>query len=270
MAGLIRIVREDRASGCEGLFTLSIDHPGKLNAIDLGMWRQMREGLSALAREPDLRCLRVRGARMDGQPAAFAAGGDLGEFLQVRMTQADALSYHEEAVAPALTALADFPVPVVAEIDGPCIGGGLEIAACCDIRIASDTATFGAPILKLGFNMYAGELAHVLRVAGPALVCEILLEGRILDAHEALQRGLIGRIFPAEVLETSVLAACRRISQGAPLVARAHKAWIHRLSNGIAPTREEKIASLALVESADYREGLAAFFEKRRPEFKGR
>jgi enoyl-CoA hydratase/carnithine racemase len=246
--------------------TLTLDNPGKLNAINLAMWGQMIDALESVAADESPRVLVVRGAGSE----AFAAGGDLAEFPTRRSTLAQAMDYHERWVAPALDALARCPIPSVAMIRGPCIGGGLEIAACCDVRIAAADASFGAPILRLGFNMYAGELAHVLRVAGPALVSEILLEGRILDASEALQRGLVGRVFPAEALESEVAASCARIAAGAPQVAKAHKAWIRRLSAPSALTVEEKLASLALVDSADYREGLAAFMEKRRPIFTGR
>lgn len=269
MSGRIYIARDTGPGALPGLATLVIANPGKLNAIDLAMWRQMKQCLDELAGDPGLRCLRVTGDCPPELPPAFAAGGDLEEFLQVRINTADALAYHEDAVAPALAALAEFPVPVLAQIDGPCIGGGLEIACCCDIRIAADNASFGAPILKLGFNMYAGELAHVLPVAGRAVVCEMLLEGRIFAAPEALMKGLVGRVVPQRQLASEALASCRRIAQGAPLVARQHKKWIRRLANGLPPSRDEKIASLALVESADYHEGLDAFFAKRRPVFKG-
>lgn len=270
MSGRIYIEREASQAALPGLATLVIANPGKLNAIDLSMWRQMKLALDELASDASLRCLRVCGEVQPELPPAFAAGGDLEEFLQARMTVADAFAYHEGAVAPALATLADFPLPVLAQIAGPCIGGGLEIACCCDLRIAADNASFGAPILKLGFNMYAGELAHVLPVAGRAVVNEMLLEGRIFAAPEALMKGLVGRVVPSEQLDDEVLASCRRIAQGAPLVAREHKRWIRRLSKGTPPNREEKLASLALVESADYREGLDAFFAKRRPNFSGR
>ena len=270
MSGQITIERDRSAQAVTGLVTLLISNPGKLNAIDLSMWRQMQQCLRELAADESLRCLRVTGDLAPGMPPAFAAGGDLEEFLQVRMSVRDALAYHEDAVAPALAALANFPVPVLAQIDGPCIGGGLEIACCCDIRVCADKASFGAPILKVGFNMYAGELAHVLAVAGRAVVNEMLLEGRIFDAPEALAKGLVSRVVSRELLDQEGLASCRRIAQGAPLVARQHKKWIHRLSSGVPLDLDEKAASLALVESADYREGLDAFFAKRRPSFTGR
>lgn len=270
MAGRVYVEREASEQAPRGLATLVIANPGKLNAIDLAMWQQMLACLRALADDPEIRCLRVLGEHHPGQVPAFAAGGDLEEFLHLRMTRAQANDYHEGAVAPALAALAEFPLPVVAQIEGPCIGGGLEIACCCDLRIASDRATFGAPILKLGFNMYAGELAHVLPVAGRATVSEILLEGRIFSAEEALMKGLVGRVVASDQLDREALATCRRIAEGAPLVAREHKKWIRRLSSGLLPNAEERAASLGLVDSDDYREGLDAFFAKRRPEFRGR
>lgn len=269
MTGRITIVREDGRLAMPGLATLVIANPGKLNAIDLTMWRQLLACLTELTADPALRCLRVTGETSPDQPVAFAAGGDLEEFPAVRMDPMTAFDYHESAVAPALQALAEFPVPVLAQIDGPCIGGGLEIACCCDIRIASEQASFGAPILKLGFNMYAGELAHVLPVAGRAVVSEMLLEGRVFSAAEAYSKGLLSRVVPRDQLPDECLASCRRIVQGAPLVARAHKHWIRRLSSGRPLGQDEKMASLALTDSADYREGLAAFFAKRRPVFRG-
>jgi len=270
VGGRITIEREYSRLAVPGLATIVIANPGKLNAIDLSMWGQLLACLTELAGDPTLRCLRITGESLPDQPPAFAAGGDLEEFLAVRMDAAAAFAYHEDAVAPALQALADFPLPVLAQIDGPCIGGGLEIACCCDLRIASDQASFGAPILKIGFNMYAGELAHVLPIAGRAVVNEMLLEGRIYDAPEALMKGIVGRVVPAGQLDSEGLASCRRIAQGAPLVAREHKRWIRRLNNGQPLSIAEKQDSLRLVDSADYREGLSAFLAKRRPDFKGR
>lgn len=249
-----------------GVATISLCNPGRLNAINLAMWEQLADALARVSADPALRVLVVRGAGTE----AFAAGGDLSEFGARRGTVDDAFDYHEGRVAPALAALAACPIPTVAMIHGACVGGGLEIAACCDIRIASSLATFGAPILRLGFSMYAGELAHVMRVVGPELASEILLEGRLVNAEEAQRRGLVGRIVAPERLEEETAAAVRRIAAGAPLVARAHKAWMRRIASGTPLTEAEKRASLSLVHSDDYREGLDAFFGKRRPVFTGR
>jgi enoyl-CoA hydratase/carnithine racemase len=158
----------------------------------------------------------------------------------------------------------------VAAILGPCIGGGLEIACACDLRIAGDTARFGAPIMKLGFSMYPGELAGFLRLAGPAVAKEILLEGRLLDAAEAYAKGLVTRVVAAGELMSEAQATARRIAAGAPLVARWHKQWIARLLQDRPLTREEKRASFAFLDTADYAEGLAAFTQKRPARFEGR
>lgn len=245
--------------------TLTLNNPGKLNAIDLGMWRQIQENMAHLSVDREIRCVVVRGAGDE----AFAAGGDLEEFVTARATLEQALHYHGE-VAKALNAIADCPHPTIALIRGACIGGGLEIAGSCDLRIAGEGAKFGAPINKLGFSMYPGEMEGLLRLAGPAVLKEILLEGRILSAAEAMQKGLLTRVVADDRVADEAYASARRIAQGAPLVAGWHKQWISRLLNGRPLSDEEKAASFAFLETDDYREGLAAFLEKRKPQFKAR
>mgnify|MGYP000231656142 FL=1 len=245
--------------------TLTLNNPDKLNAINLAMWQQLSANMATISADRDIRCVVLRGAG----DQAFAAGGDLEEFVTGRATLEQALHYHGE-VAKALNAIADCPHPTVALIKGACIGGGLEIAGVCDLRIAGESARFGAPINKLGFSMYPGEMEGLLRLAGPAVIKEILLEGRILSASQAYEKGLLSRVVKDEQVEDEAYASARRICQGAPLVAGWHKQWIRRLLDGRPLSDEEKAASFAFLETEDYREGLAAFLEKRKPVFKAR
>jgi enoyl-CoA hydratase/carnithine racemase len=246
-----------------GFATVTLTSPGKLNALDAAMWRQLAETFVTLDADEGLRCVILRGA---GE--AFAAGGDLAEMREIRFDAESALAYHEQ-VGRALTAIAGCRHPVVAQIAGPCVGGGLEIACACDLRIAGESARFGAPINRLGFSMYPGELAGLLQLAGPAVAKEILLEGRLLTAREAYEKGLVTRVVADAGVAAEALATAQRIAAGAPLVARWHKQWIARLLDGRPLTDEEKRASFAFLETDDHREGMAAFFEKRPPDFSG-
>lgn len=245
--------------------TLTLNNPDKLNAINLAMWQQLSAHMAAISADNGIRCVVLRGAG----DQAFAAGGDLEEFVTGRATLEQALHYHGE-VARALNAIADCPHPTVALIQGACIGGGLEIAGVCDLRIAGESARFGAPINKLGFSMYPGEMEGLLRLVGPAVVKEILLEGRILNAGEAYAKGLLTRVVADDQVIDEAYASARRICAGAPLVAGWHKQWIRRLLDGRPLSEEEKAASFAFLETEDYKEGLAAFLEKRKPVFKAR
>ncbi len=249
-----------------GVAAITLTNPAKLNAVNAAMWRGLATAMQEIAADPGVRCVILRGAGDE----AFAAGGDIEEFLTVRASVDDALHYHDELVATALTAIRDCAVPTVAAIRGACIGGGLEIAGCCDIRIAAESARFGAPINRLGFSMYPGEMAGLLALVGPAVVLEILLEGRILSAPEALQKGLLSRVVADEAVFDEAAACAARICAGAPLVARWHKQWVKRLMSGAPLGAEEKRAAFDFLATDDYREGIEAFLAKRTPVFKGR
>ncbi|MCL2076667.1 MAG: enoyl-CoA hydratase-related protein [Betaproteobacteria bacterium] len=249
-----------------GLAVITLSNPAKLNAITLAMWRDLASRMRELSADGTVRCVII-----EGEGEHFAAGGDLEEFQRERRTLAQAIRYHEE-VADALAAIRHCEHPTLAMIRGHCIGGGLEIAVACDIRICDTTARFGAPINKLGFSMYPGEMQRLLQVCGETTVAEMLLEARILNASEATLRQIVNRAVAPEDLKEEIEATAGRILAGAPRVATWHKFWMRRLtclSHNSPITEEEKLSAFAFLETEDYREGIAAFLEKRKPRFRG-
>jgi enoyl-CoA hydratase/carnithine racemase len=159
---------------------------------------------------------------------------------------------------------------MVAEIHGICVGGGLEIASLCDLRICGASSRFGAPIKNLGLVMAYAEMAPLVRLAGPAVALEILLEGRIFDAAEAKEKGLVTRVVPDDQVGTEARATALRIAEGAPLVARWHKKFVRRLAQGTPITADEADECFDCFDTEDFRAGYAAFLAKRKPQFHGR
>lgn len=262
--GCVTIDRVAAHAG-EGIATIVLSHPGKLNALSVRMWRELHACVSQLAADDEVRAIVVRGA--DGH---FAAGADIEEFPVERGTEAALRHYHNDIIAPALDALAGCRHPTVALIEGVCVGGGLEIAAHCDLRIAGEASRFGIPINQLGFSMAPGELRGVLGLVGRAVALELLLEGRIFGAHEAREKGLLTRVTRERDAAAEAYAAARRIAAGAPLAARINKMLIRRMTPQAEPlTESEWVAAFAYWDSHDHREGVAAFLEKRVPNFRG-
>ena len=259
MAGSVFCTRDGAVA------TITLANPGKLNAVDFAMWTSLATTVKTLSADDDVRCVILRG---EGEQA-FAAGGDLEEFLTQRDTVDRAMIYHGQ-VGEALQTIAACRHPTIAAIQGACIGGGLEIAGNCDLRICGESSRFGAPINKLGFSMYPGEMEGLLHLVGAATVLEILLEGRILGATEAYAKGLVTRIVANDQVIDEAHTSARRICAGAPLVASWHKQWVRRLQHDTPLTDEELRASFAFLDTEDYREGLSAFLQKRKPQFSGR
>lgn len=239
---------------------LTISNETKLNALDVGMWVELRRRFLEFAQSRTLRCIMIRGA---GE-RAFSAGADISEFAHARTTRAQVTRYHEEVVGAALTAMLDCPVPIVAQIRGACMGGGLEIASACDLRLADDSARFGAPVGRLGFPLAFAETQALFNLAGPAVTAELLIEGRVMSAQEALERRLITRLSAADDLDRDVQAAVDNVCRSGVWAARSHKAQLRRLLRDSSPVSEaERREVYAFADTQEYRDGIRRFLERK-------
>lgn len=248
---------------------LTLSHPGKLHAMTRAMWRELRAHALALqqgcidASSPwaRVRCVVVRGDTAVSPPA-FCAGGDISEYPEFRFDEAALRRFHEDDVWGALSALLALDVPLVAHIDGACMGAGMEIASCCDLRVAAASARFGAPIAKLGFPMAPREAQLVARAAGELTAREMLLAAAVLDAPTMLQRGFLNAVWPDAELEAQAAALVQRVTALAPQAARLNKQTLRTLASGGWPERP-----YAYADSAEHREGVDAFLSKRPAQF---
>ena len=259
MADLVRIERDG------AIATVILNRPEKLNALTKAMWRALGEEIGALSADDSLRCVIMRGA---GEKA-FSPGNDIGEFATMRANKAQAIEYGRVMHTTA-QALADCRHPLVAQIHGICVGGGLEIAALCDLRICGESSRFGAPIKNLGLVMAYPEMAPLVRLVGAAVALEILLEGRIFGSAEAREKGLVTRVVPDNHVAAEARATAERIAEGAPLVARWHKKFARRLADPRPISEAEHDECFDCFDTEDFRIGYAAFLAKQKPKFVGR
>ena len=261
MTGSILVARDGVVA------TVSLSNPGKLNALRAAMWRELTRVMIELSALEDLRCIVLRGAGRK----AFAAGADIAEFARVRANVGQGKHYHRELVNGALKVVGECRHATVAMIHGPCVGGGLEIACQCDLRISGESGRFGVPINRLGFAIAYDELSALLALAGRAVALEILVEGRVWNAREALAKGLLTRVVPDDGLEQEIYATAQRNAEGAPLAARRHKKFIRRLTPPPEPlTPQQSEENFAYFNTEDYRIGYDAFIHKKKPKFVGR
>ena len=254
------LVERDRA-----IATVVLNRPEKLNALTKPMWRRLGKVMTELSLDDTLRCIVLRGA--GGK--SFAPGNDISEFETDRATAAQAKAYGEILHAT-LGAIRDCRHPTVALIEGICVGGGLEIAALCDLRICGESSRFGVPINRLGLVMAYDEIAGLAGLVGRAAALEILLEGRVFSAQEAKDKGLVTRVVPDAEVTREAMATAERIAEGAPLVARWHKKFLRRLDDPAPLTNAERDEGFACFDTEDFKIGTRAFLAKTKPDFKGR
>lgn len=245
--------------------TITLNNPDKRNALTKPAWQQLGDVIEDLSEDDTLRCLILRGAGDE----AFAAGADISEFLEQRSSAAQAKAYGE-VVTRTVQAIEECQHPTIAMIKGACTGGGLEIACACDMRIAGESARFGVPINRLGHTLAYPELEAILRLVSPAVMLELLLEGRVIDAAHALRVGLINRIVEDWEVEEETRLCAERISKGAPLAARLHKKMVRRLKQPQPLSDEELDEAFSTCDSEDYQNGFKAFMDKTKPVFKAR
>jgi enoyl-CoA hydratase/carnithine racemase len=245
--------------------TVTLNRPAKLNALTRSMWQDLGAAIGTLSADDSLRCIVVRGA---GEKA-FSPGNDIAEFASERSNKGQARAYGRvmHATARAFEACRH---PLVAQIHGICVGGGLEIAALCDLRICGTSSRFGAPIKNLGLVMAYPEMAPLVRLVGASVALEILLEGRIFDAAEAKEKGLVTRVVADAEVASEARATAQRIAEGAPLAARWHKKFARRLAEGRPITDAEYDECFDCFDTEDFRVGYAAFLAKQKPGFVGR
>jgi enoyl-CoA hydratase len=267
MSGTIRFEQ------AEGVATVTISHAARFNAMSRLMWRELRVVFERIQANTDIRCVVIR-----GEGAHFCAGGDISEYTSFRFEEASLRDFHENDVWGALNAMLSCDVPMVAHIEGNCMGAGVEIASCCDIRLASSGARFGAPIAKLGFPMAPREAALVVREVGLMTARQMLLEAAIFNAPEMLARGFISRVLEGAALAGDVQATAQRIAGLAPQAARANKQLLSALGPALLNVDGENNAfnlapshsssPYAYANSQEHREGIDAFLNKRIHAFK--
>jgi enoyl-CoA hydratase len=259
MAGFVHL----DAGGANGIARITLSNAGKLNALSVSMWRELRKHFEALQALPGA----VRAVIVAGGGGNFAAGGDIQEFPDFRFDKAKLARFHEDAVLPALRAMQACDIPLVAQIEGSCIGGGLEIAACCDIRIAGAGSRFGVPIAKLGFPMAPAELEIVAAAFGTTTLRELLLEASVLDAASARERGLVTRVVADDQVAAEAQHTAARIAQLSPQALRLNKRALREFTMPVLSSATQRAPHYGYADSAEHREGLAAFNDKRPPRF---
>jgi len=241
---------------------IRLNRPKELNALNLKLMQELREALKTLDEDDNVRVI-----ILTGNERAFAAGADIKEMAgrtAIDMLKIDQFSTWDQ--------IKKTKKPIIAAVSGFALGGGCELAMTCDMIIASETAKFGQPEIKIGVMPGAGGTQRLTRAVGKALAMEMVLTGKFISAEEALQAGLINRIVPEEIYLAEAIKFAKEIAIQSPLVVRLAKesvlnAFNSSLDEGLINERKN---FYMLFASEDQKEGMNAFVEKRRPEFKNK
>ena len=249
-----------------GVGYVIFNNPERHNAVSLDMWAKTTEILSGYIDDPDVRVVVLTGA--GGK--AFVSGADISRFGDERANE-EAVAHYNGVVDKANTTIYEFPKPTIAMIRGYCIGGGLGLALCCDLRICSDNSRFAVPAAKLGLGYGYPGLKRLVDVVGPAFAKEIFFTARQFDADEARSMGLVNRVVPQAELESYVQNYAAIIAANAPLTINSVKVNVGEALKDESKRDLTRCADLVArcFASQDYTEGRTAFMEKRKPVFKG-
>lgn len=256
-----------RAEITAGIGWMTFDNPSRHNAMSMEMNRAIPTIIDAFTADPSVRVIVMRGA--GGR--AFVSGADISEFGE-RRTSVEARKEYDAVAGAAHRALATVELPLIAMIEGFCMGGGVLTALRADIRIAADNAQFAVPAAKLGVGYGYSGVETLVQLVGPAAAAEILFSAHRYSADEAAGIGLVNRVVPTVELQSAVTDLAGSIAGNAPLTLRSIKAAIREVGKDPERRDLERVAELteACFTSEDYLEGQAAFLQKRAPTFHGR
>jgi enoyl-CoA hydratase/carnithine racemase len=268
-------VAEELATGkllldhpADGVARLTLSNPARRNALDHEVLDAFAAALPGLERGIEVRCVVIT-----GQGKVFSAGYDISGIPEETFAeQAESLVAHPFHAA--MEALSSHPAPILAAINGHCLGGGLELAVRCDLRVCAASARLGMPPAKLGLIYGHTGLREFIEAIGVARTKELFLLGRTVTAEYAERIGLVNEVVPDERLSEAALELASEIAENAPLAARGNKGAINMLASfpRLTPEQEEELVELrrSCFSSEDFREGIRAFEEKRKPRWKGR
>jgi enoyl-CoA hydratase/carnithine racemase len=245
--------------------TVTFNRPEVRNCFDLSMWRGLQASMEALSANDDLRCVILRGAGGE----AFCAGADIKAFEWERGTR-ELEDVYAAVLHTSMQSVRLCQHPVVASISGFCIGGGAGIATMCDFRVGGPGMKFGITARNLGIWYPYAEIDPIIQMVGSAVTAEILIEGRIFTGQEAYEKGLLSRLVADADVEAEAAALATRISQGAPLSARFHKAALRKLRGELPITPAEDLAVNDFVRTQDFQDAFRAFQAKQKPVWRGR